>query len=179
MVSSDWRFFTSLRRTLTAVLIAGLLVAFGPADAYGQADPSPELESQHAAYFELGGNGLLYTLNYDYRHNADWGGRAGLMRAGGFGATLTVIPAMGNYLMELGSSSHNLELGAGLMYLGVSLDAGEEEAFGFSDNSVAGTGTVGYRYQPLDGGVVFRGGLTPYVGAGTGVWLGLSVGYAF
>ena len=56
--------------------------------------------------------------------------------------------------------------------------------FGFKSSeggsAVAGTAVIGYRYQPKDGGFVFRVGLnTFFIGNGAAVSGGLSVGFSF
>lgn len=58
-----------------------------------------------------------------------------------------------------------------------------------SSNFVALTGTLGYRYQRVRGGPVFRLGFTPLLGFGDGdgagpdegllPWAGISFGWAF
>ncbi len=130
-----------------------------------------------AVYLELGGNGLLYSLNYDYRFDKDWSARGGIMYAPVGDVSLTIVPLMANYLI---GSNHNFEIGAGIAYLGVSVDVEGEDFAGISASGVAGTSTIGYRYQNMDGGFVFRIGLTPVFGEfGVLPWAGLSLGYAF
>jgi hypothetical protein len=45
--------------------------------------------------------------------------------------------------------------------------------------SIIGTGTLGYRYQPPQGGFVFRVGITPMVGQRLILIGGISAGIAF
>jgi hypothetical protein len=48
------------------------------------------------------------------------------------------------------------------------------------ESGVVGTATVGYRYQPVYGGSVFRIGLTPFFAGGEfQLWGGISIGNAF
>jgi len=156
-----------------AVLIA--ILAWMPHQATAQSEMN--VEANNSIYTELGGTGFLYTLNYDYRINRDWSARLGAMRAGAFGLTFTNIPVSASYLL---GTNHNLELGLGAMYMGVDLDSQGDSFSGISDDTVAGTATIGYRYQATDGGIIFRAGITPAFGQfGIVPWGGLSVGYSF
>jgi hypothetical protein len=141
------------------------------------AGPPATRTAPNALYFELLGSGGLYSINYD-RIVAD---RFALRI--GFSAfefclftctSVVTAPVTASYLV--GEGSHSLELGIGL--LGVSSD---------SDGTVVGTGVLGYRFQPLDGGVVFRFTATPFFGRGLSddgkfeavPWVGSSIGGAF
>jgi hypothetical protein len=91
------------------------------------------------------------------------------------GLAFTGFPIMVNYLS--GEGSGNLELGIGVIPLTVSIggDSGLKRG-----TAVFGTATLGYRFQPLDGGFMFRIGLTPFFNSGGAVPSGgLSLGYAF
>jgi hypothetical protein len=135
------------------------------------------VDANNAIYLELGGNGLIYSLNYDYRFNTDWSARAGVMYLPIEDVTLTIVPIIANYLY---GNNHMLEIGAGIAYVGISFETDDDEFFSFSGSGVVGTGTFGYRYQKVDGGFVFRAGITPIFGAGGFLpWAGLSLGYAF
>jgi hypothetical protein len=140
--------------------------------------------SRNSVYVELGGNGLLYSVNYDRRFTDHFGGRAGFMIFGGESDELTddqvsiaILPVMANYLVGLGS--HRLELGVGLLF-GVA--GADTENFGTASTAGIGgvTTTFGYRYQPTGGGFLFRAGLTPFYSDGRPqLWGGVSVGYSF
>lgn len=154
-----------------AFLLATLFVFPHPIQAQTAAPPARD-----AVYLELLGNGVLYTVNYDRRFTDDLTGRVGLGVFGG-----VAVPVMANYL--LGEGRGRLELGAGVVLIGASdvdigeVDPGEEEQ---DLDWLAGTATVGYRYQPASGGFVFRIGLTPLFSLHGGVpWLGVSFGRAF
>ncbi len=138
-------------------------------------------------YLELLGNAGLYSLNYERRFGDKVYGRLGLSyfsvgaSAGESSAkvTLMTFPLMANYLVGDGSS--HLELGAGalLLYAGGEVDSGGSRSSG-EGVGIAGTATVGYRYQPPDGGFVFKVGFTPLVGVGGFLpWGGVSFGGAF
>lgn len=144
---------------------------------------------RNAIYVEIFGPGLLYSINYDRlitRHTSlragvsKWSFPAFFFLVNG-SIDFTGFPVTLNYLAGEGNS--RLELGAGIVPMLVSLD-GEEIFFGESvrgrATAVLGTASVGYRYQPMDGGFVFRIGFTPVFNFDkvfpTG---GLSVGVAF
>ncbi len=140
--------------------------------------------SRHSVYVEGLGNGLLYSVNYERRFTRSLAGRAGFMIVGGQSDQATddqvgagVFPIMVNYLA--GSGSHHLELGGGPVFL---LVGGDLEEYGtVSAGGAAGvTTTFGYRYHPVDGGFLFRVGLTPFYSDGRPqLWAGLSLGYSF
>ena len=96
---------------------------------------------------------------------------------GSASAGLLIAPLMGNYF--IGDGSHKFELGAGpaIVNASASTDFG---TFDESGTFLFGTATAGYRFQPNDGGFVFRIGFTPLFGS-TGFlpWAGLSLGYSF
>ena len=144
---------------------------------------------RNAIYAEVFGPGLLYSINYDYLITPHMSLRAGVSRWS-FPAIFFLIngsidftgfPVTLNYLAGEGNS--HLELGAGVVPMFLSLD-GRQIFFGESvrgkATAVLGTVTVGYRYQPIDGGLVFRIGFTPVFNFEkifpTG---GLSMGVAF
>ncbi|NBC27868.1 MAG: hypothetical protein GVY08_13470 [Bacteroidetes bacterium] len=140
--------------------------------------------SSNSVYVELLGNGFFYSINYDHRFTNHFGGRMGFMIIEGQSEQSTddqisfaILPVMANYLV--GSGSHRLELGAGLQFV---LAGGTLENYGsFSGGGIGGvTTTFGYRYQPVDGGFLFRIGATPFYSDGRPQLSGgLSLGYAF
>jgi hypothetical protein len=140
--------------------------------------------SPNSVYVELLGNGFFYSINYDHRFTNNFGGRFGFMIIEGQSEQSTddqvsfaILPVMANYLV--GSGSHRLELGAGLQFV---LVGGTLENYGtFSGGGIGGvTTTFGYRYQPVDGGFLFRVGATPFYNDGRPKLSGgVSLGYAF
>lgn len=146
--------------------------------ALALASPAHAQEAEPArssAYFELLGNGIFYTLNYDRKFSEHVSGRIGLMALGA-----TAVPVMANYLA--GSGNHRLELGAGpvLFYLPDTADLDIDEEDIEQGFGAYATATFGYRYQPVDGGFVFRIGITPLLTSGGALpWPGISFGYAF
>jgi hypothetical protein len=153
------------------------------------AETDRPIDAPNAIYFELGGNGIIYTFNYDRRFQDKLTGRIGLMYVGGSVSTsegesgeadILLIPVMVNGL--LGGGNHRFELGLGPVFAGASgsgttVEGVDFEASGFGFGGVAST--IGYRHQPVDGGFVFRIGLTPFLLGDFALWGGLSLGYAF
>ena len=136
----------------------------------------------NSLYLEVGGSGGLYSLNYDRMFTPNIGGRIGFsyfsFSSDNFffpSVTMYMFPISLNYLAGEGSSK--FELGAG-----VTIVTGTADWFGVkgSGSAIAGIFNIGYRYQPPEGGFLFRIGLTPIVSS-TGVhpWGGLSIGMAF
>lgn len=137
----------------------------------------------NSIYFEVFGNGGLYSLNYDRLFTENIGMRIGFMYLPSIdfiftsAENLIAIPIMANYFL---GENNKLELGAGIVY--VSVD--DVSVFGFKsrqgNSAVTGTAVIGYRYQTKDGGFVFRIGLTPFFNAnGAAVSGGLSIGFSF
>ena len=137
----------------------------------------------NSIYLELFGNGGLYSINYDRLFTENLGGRIGFMYLPSIDVVITsaenliLVPLMLNYFA---GENSKLELGAGIIYISVD-DVG---FWGFKSreggSGVVGTAVLGYRYQPMDGGFVFRMGLTPFFSAnGSEVSGGVSFGFSF
>lgn len=153
-----------------------------------QDDPTFERRG-HDAFFELGGAGFTYTLNYESRFgqsNRGLGARVGI----GFSSLTDIkclsVPVTVNYLLGKADGKHFLELGAGYTYL----DLREMESFEVNDEPVFFEGTsfghfvIMYTRHPPLGGFLFKIGVTPLIGDfsdGRSVlpWFGLAFGYAF
>lgn len=160
------------------ILLALSSLAHAQEDVIG-----PTEFARNSIFVELGGNGILYSLNYDRKFTDHVSGRIGGM---GFSIEsdnstdrvgLLLFPTMVNYL--LGSGSSRLELGAGLLW---GIAGGELEDYGSLNGvGLAGiTSTIGYRLQPARGGFNFRIGLTPYISNGEfQFWGGLGFGFGF
>ena len=164
------------RTLIPAVLLASAAFA-DTTTTVAQEVPEP---ARDAFYLELLGNGLFYSMNYDRKFTDHVSGRVGITFIGA-----TIAPIMANYLA--GNGNHRFEVGIGPMLVSVPEGAevevdNEELEQELEDGGVfvLGTGTFGYRYQPVNGGFVFRIGLTPILAAGGGLpWAGMSFGYAF
>lgn len=169
-----------LRSLLSSGLVALALVAsWGVNEASTQEVPSTT--APNAFYLELFGNGLLYSLNYDRLFTDQISGRVGIMFLGAAegesAAGVMAAPIMANYLVGRGNSHFEAGVGVALVSGAISnVEGFEDESF----SGVAGTGTLGYRYQRPAGGFVFRAGLTPFFStSGIVPWFGLSLGYGF
>ena len=170
------------------LLLAGsLLLATALTPVLGQTidreEPVETPLARHSVFLEGLGNAGLYSINYDHRFSEDFSLRAGFSTYGGEDtstgarATLVFVPITANYLA--GGENHNFEMGIGPIFAGGSVsdtEVGPLAAGGFAGV----TSTVGYRYQPADGGFVFRVGVLPFYSADKfQLWGGLSFGYSF
>ncbi|MDO9550859.1 MULTISPECIES: hypothetical protein [Rhodonellum] len=156
-----------------------------------------------SVFVELGGAGLIYSFNYEFRFNKEnlesWGLRVG---AGGYGRTfnygdgkdtdaLLTLPVQVTRLF--GKGKHFFEVGGGTTFI-YSRDTytyGNQSPqvsrdFDFILNSgntpaFMGTLNLGYRRIPVDGGFTFRANLTPIFNQNGfwPIWAGVGFGYAF
>jgi hypothetical protein len=140
--------------------------------------------AKNSIYLELLGNGGLYSINYDRMFSENVGARVGLSYLSEFDIIfakiedLFIAPVTINYLV--GERNSKLELGAGIVFISVK----NSDIFGFTkaehNSAIRGTATFGYRYQPKDGGFVFRAGFTPVFGSqGFYPSGGISFGFCF
>lgn len=153
-----------------------------------------------SVYVELGGAGLAYSFNYDFRFDKEninsWGMRIG---AGGWARSygndssegLLTMPMQVNRLF--GKHKHFFEFGGGatlIYYRDTWRDWNNQSVvykdFDFILNSgntpaLMGTLNFGYRKIPVDGGFTFRANLTPIFNHNGfwPLWFGLGFGYAF
>jgi len=173
-------------RVCSITLIACLLCVVGTGPTVAQEKATRFCRS--AIYVEVLGQGVLYSINYDYRLTPHIGLRAGfttwslpsfLFAVGEL--KFTGFPIMVNYLSGEGSS--HLELGIGVIPAVISFDGQViffDTEFNEEATTVLGTATLGYRLQPQDGGFVFRIGLTPlFTFKEAQLTGGLSLGFAF
>ncbi len=123
-----------------------------------------EAPPKHAFFAEIGGNGLLFSINYNYRLGDKFGLRGGIGFAGGkenygssgftYNNSIFTIPLSANLL--LGKNGKYFELGAGITLVSEKIEFLEREY-----SPITGTLTFAFRYQPLGGGFMFNVGLTP------------------
>ena len=170
--------------------------------------PITRSEAKSSIYAELLGNGVLYSLNYEYFIKDYLPIRIGFERVKqtDFGMTFgdekttiviggyqTFIPVSISKLY--GKGKHKLELGGGILYSRLYLESslyGKETTIGEAQteevearNDFDLTGIVGYRYQPPSRGVLFRFAYTPLIANKRSrnenilFWMGLSLGYTF
>lgn len=165
--------------TLEKGLIIKVVYEGGKVETYeGIAETSlPQVEEKRAQniFIELGGQGLVFTANYDtrFRNKRNGiGGRIGIGAIGADGSSILTIPASLNYL--LGDGNKFFEVGLGATYL-------RGDLFDSTGSTVIGTMSFMYRVQPEKSGFSFRGGFTPIFNKDFFVpyYAGLSLGYTF
>ena len=183
-----------MRKRGELIFVALLILLLKPFSfSYG------EDKNYQVVYFELFGNAIVYSLNYERTIYRDFSGRVGIAyiaaTTGENRINFLISPLMVNYL--LGSSKHKLELGLGpVMFIGLARIRDYDRKLNFkflfvdietepnkpvigSDISIAVTGTIGYRYQPGKQGLIFRIAFTPLIQKKFGSWFGISLGYRF
>lgn len=173
---------------LYALFISVLIL---PGSAISQIPYTPQTNfnvPDQSIYFEAGGNGILFSMNYDLRFENNFGFRLGISGVPAFSTNdrnrnnrnwddfrdtpfiFSVI--MGNYFVGEGTSS--LEVGAGVVIGQVY----EKEEWNRPEPNAA-TFTVGYRYMNRKKWYpTFKAGLTPMVNfdGSTYMRFGISVG---
>ena len=118
-------------------------------------------QAQNQVYLELGGLGLIYSLNYERFLSQNFTLRAGLGVTPGLlfvDGTIFTIPISGSYL--IGDGYSKLELGLGVTYLTTT----DIDIFGLpagSNSLIAFDGIIGYRGGSPNGGFIFRVAFTP------------------
>lgn len=140
-----------------------------------------------AVFTELGGAGLLVSLNYDSRFTKRVDGlgfRVGIGYSFTNDPSFVTVPVALNYL--LGRKGNYFEIGAGVTYVTLSSNNGNEFiSIGNNDlnnktSFLFETISFGYRRQPVNGGFNFRGGFTPlFVEGQSGIAPYISLGYNF
>ncbi|WP_339865575.1 hypothetical protein [uncultured Algoriphagus sp.] len=186
-------------------LILGLLLVI--TTQFVHAQESDTKLATRSIYAELGGPGLPYSFNYDFRFNKErmdsWGMRVGF---GGYaleGDSFFSLPVMVNKLY--GKGNHFFEMGFGVTFIAFN----NENNYYYNDcyydqdgnyicNSTADSGTsfildidnspsmmgvmnFGYRRMPTDGGFMWKVNLNPIFN-NNGFWplfAGIGLGYAF
>lgn len=174
--------------TLLTVLCAGLTLTADAQNFKSAAMPEvltklPSGEGSRAqnVFVEVGGQGLLFTANYDTRfgnRRDGLGGRVGIGYISADGDNATTVPLSLNYLLGKNNKFFEIGLGATILATG-----GSEDSFFFDDNNsnVIGTMSFTYRVQPVDSGFSFRAGITPVFNADFFIpyYGGISLGYTF
>lgn len=184
------------------------LVIFAFLFAAGAVQAQKTLPTQ-SVFLELGGAGLPYSFNYDFRFDRErmdsWGLRVG---AGGYavdGDSFFSLPVMANKLY--GKGPHYFEMGFGLTFFAFDEDHDDYSycSDGYYDSngiyictsyesgdsyyefilpvdgspSLMGTINLGYRRVPVEGGFTWRANLTPIFN-NNGFWpLYAGVGFGY
>ncbi len=158
-----------------------IIVLFLAAVQYQSKAQSPV---QSNVFFEALGPGGVFSVNYEARFSSDpnypgLGIRAGLSYTQISPVSLFTVPVQVNYLF--GHDEKYFEVGGGATYATASFTDISDSNNSASGGTVIGTLTFGYRKQPVDGGFMFRAGVSPVFGKGFfyGYWPYVSVGYSF
>ncbi len=161
------------RKKTSTAASALILSAFALCPSVAQAQ---EPTANNTIYLEGGGPGGFYSINFE-RRISDFGVRVGFSYFSNSNFKVTSFPLGFNYIGVGGQSSH-LELGATAtlaIFEGTGLFTD-----GTSTVAVLGSGIIGYRYQPADGGFNFRIGAAPLLGNfGLQPWGYISFGGTF
>ncbi len=178
-------------------LVAGLLIS---SFSFAQKLTSKNnvAGSQRIFFGELGGPGVIFSVNMDCRFtksNTGFGGRAGIgflsreeiISPGGFGnyrqRSIITIPLQLNYVFGKPNSSHLIEVGAGATFFGKKISIYDYFHGNNStdpESNVVATASFMYRKIAKNGGFFWHGGFTPYFTNGyIQPMLGIGIGYGF
>lgn len=171
-----------MSHSIVRLIKAGLLASSAflcfliPHTLYAQLPYMPQTDvsvPDQSIYLEAGGNGILFSMNYDLRFENNFGFRLGISGLpqtssdnnngrtdwDDFRDTPFIFSViMGNYF--IGNKTSSLELGAGLV-LG---DVYDDENWNYPLPN-ATTFTIGYRYMnEKKWHPTFKAGLTPMIG---------------
>ena len=144
-----------------------------------QPEAQPVSLRANTLYGEIGGNGLFFSANYDFRFakkQSGLGARAGLGFFASFIASGITIPVGLNYLS--GKGPHYLESGLGATIVHFTGEGFFDEVVD-SETGVVAVPSVGYRYQPLDRGFTARIFISPLIASSVQFWAGISAGIKF
>lgn len=172
---------------------------------FAQEETNPPTKS---IYVELGGAGLPYSFNYDFRFDKtrvdSWGMRVGMGGYATNGESFFSAPIMVNKLY--GKGPHYFEMGFGFTFLAFDdkyndtycingyfdangfyvCDNFAENNYSFildvdSSPNIMGTLNFGYRRIPVDGGFTWKINLNPIFNNNGfwPLWVGVGFGYAF
>ncbi len=143
--------------------LAGASPCLAQSDA---AQPEAARAARNAVYWELFGNGGVYSFNYERMLKDDLGLRIGyatwrsplFWQGGSPPDRYTTVPVTVSYL--LGHGERKLELGGGVTFGRGTLDGSSSLRRSFSFQTV--TAIFGYRSHPPGRGYLFRAGVTPF-----------------
>jgi len=138
----------------------------------------------NSIFVEVAGQGIMLSANYDRilfsttPHNVALSAGLGFWININFSSTKdesgVTIPVNVSYLF---GGNHKLELGIGYT-LAPNLSINIDDEWIHSDGLI--TAVIGYRYQPVDGGFLFKTGFVPILGdEGIIRYFGFSLGYVF
>ena len=180
------------------ILFVLFIISYMPGNAQDIATQS--------VYVELGGAGLPYSVNYDFRFDKSridsWGMRIGAggwaVKNGGYSST-SILTVPLQFTRLLGKDKHYFEVGGGATFMRYRRTyndwgfggggGGNPVTFSNWDfildtgetPALMGTLNLGYRRIPTDGGFTFRANLNPIFNHNGfwPLWFGVGFGYAF
>jgi len=169
------------------IIMIALIFSVSLGDVIGQSEEGKE--ATNTVYLELGGAAGLWSLNYDCTiwkigESCKLNGRAGLgmlSEFNGAGFPDLLLPISSNFL--LGKNKHRIETGLGVTLFNWSL-RDSEKASGFTRKTeLLQHLNLGYRFQKVDGGIMFRISYTPIIHNDGKQrfehWMGFSIGKTF
>lgn len=148
---------------LTCLILHGMAVVAGAQIPTASPSPSDEATGRNALYFELLGNGGLYSVNYERRVRERVALRVGagtwdatdLLASGGETERIVTVPMTASLLPQ--GRRGGLEVGGGLV-------VGRESSTTLpSERILALTGILGYRRSAADSSFLFRATLNPFL----------------
>lgn len=123
---------------------------------------------KNAVMLEIGGNGFIYSVNYERFLSKNINGRAGFsgwkIIENQTNKSMIVIsfPISFNYLINLSNQKHFIETGIGVMNLITSGDLVEYK--GVTNYYLNPFINLGYIYKPTKNRLSYRAGLSPFLG---------------
>lgn len=150
------------------LIIACFCITF---PAIAQDDMIPAQMAKHAIFVELGGMGILYSVNYERVFDGRYSLRGGVAAypESGFLGRIIIIPVVANYLIQFNQRSY-IEFGIGGAFVDWEHNKPSFHVFP----------SIGARNQNmLKSGFIGRMFVLPYYSEGIGVYPGVSVGYGF
>jgi len=130
-------------------------------------------QSKNSMFLELGGQAILYSLNYDRMMSPQLGFKLGISYAihntDPENEHYIFLPISANFFK--GKTSHKLEVGLGITptfekttgLTGIYLGDGKWQYEDRTNIILLISFFLGYRYQPNKGGFCFRAGLNPLI----------------
>jgi hypothetical protein len=176
-----------MKKLIIAIFVLSGFQALYAQEADQYAGETPDEEGivepvKNVIYFELFGNGGVYSFNYERRVASSVWIRGGISNFSLFGDYIT-IPLTASYLF--GSSTVSFETGAGVTFIYGEWSrkffrSAEEESDTIKGLGFNATGTVGLRFQPDTHNLFMKLAFTPFYNrAGFIPFAGFSMGYSF